>query len=79
MRMVNLLRQFLKAECARNWNLHLMSLQEMLPYFVAAGHNLYTQSVHIYLQQMLQLEVQHPDVYAFFSTGYHVIHRCDRF
>ena len=32
-----------------NWDLHLKSLQEMLPYFAAAGHNLlYTKSVHMY-------------------------------
>ena len=46
----------------------MQSLQEMLPYFAAAGHNLYAKSVHIYLQQMLQLQKQHPDVYAFFNT-----------
>ena len=66
MSMVDLLRQFLKAEHTGNWHLHLKSLQEMLPYFAAAGHNLYTKSVRIYLQQMLQLQAQHPDVYAFF-------------
>ena len=79
MRMVDLLHQFLKAERTGNWHLHLKLLQEMLPYFAAAGHNLYTKSVHIYLQQMLQLQAQHPDVYAFFSTGYHVIRRSDRY
>ena len=51
----------------------------MLPYFAAAGHNLYTKSVHIYLQQMLQLQAQNPGVYAFFSTGYHVIRRSDHY
>ena len=48
-----------------NWHLHFKSLQEMLPYFAAAGHNLlYTKSVHMYLQQILKLQAQHPDVYA---------------
>ena len=28
---------------------------------------------------MLQLQAQHPDVYAIFSTGYHVIRRRDRY
>ena len=28
---------------------------------------------------MLQLQAQHPDVNAFFSTGYHVIRRSDRY
>ena len=79
MEMVNLLRQFLKAERTGNWQLHLRTLQEMLPYFAAAGHNLYTKSVHVYLQQMLQLEEHHPDVFASFTSGYHVIRRSDRY
>ena len=79
MEMVNLLRQFLKAERTGNWQLHLRTRQEMLPYFAAAGHNLYTKSVHVYLQQMLQLEEHHPDVFASFTSGYHVIRRSDRY
>ena len=77
--MVNLLRQFLKVKRSGNWHLHLKSLQEMLPYFAAVGHKLYTNSVHIYLQQMLQLQAQHSDVYTFFSTEYHSIRRSVRY
>ena len=79
MEMIDLLRQFLKAERTGNWHLHLKTLQAMLPYFAAAGHNLYTKSVYIYLQQMLKLQTDHPDVYDFVSSGYHVIRRSDRY
>ena len=41
MDMISLLCQFIKTEWTRQ------SLQEMLPYFVAEGHNLYAKSVHI--------------------------------
>ena len=51
MDMVDLLRTFLRAERTGNWPLHLQTLQEMLPYYAAAGHNLYTKSVYIYLQK----------------------------
>ena len=39
----------------------------MLPFFAAAGHNLYAKSARIYLQKMLKLEATHPEVYANFS------------
>ncbi|KAK6172757.1 hypothetical protein SNE40_016353 [Patella caerulea] len=79
MEMISLLRQFIKAERTGKWTLHLQTLHQMLPYFAAAGHNSYTKSVHIYLQQMIQVHAKHPDVYVFFNTGHHVIRRSDRF
>ena len=56
--MIDLLRQFLKAERTGNWHLHLKTLQAMLPYFAAAGHNLYTKSVYIYISAT---DVETPD------------------
>ena len=79
MEMINLLRKFLKAERTGNWLLHLQTLQEMLPYFAAAGHNLYTKSAYIYIQQMLELEEKHPDIHTCFMSGYHVVRRSDRY
>lgn len=79
MTMVDLLRQFIKAERTGNWSLYLHTLEAMLPYFAAAGHNLYAKSVYIHLQQMYQLQTQHPDVFDMFNAGYHVVRRSDRF
>lgn len=75
MEMIGALSQFIKAERPGNWNLHLKAVQDMLSYFAAAGHNLYAKSSYIYLQQMLQLAQQHPDVHASFISGHHVIWR----
>ena len=63
MRMVDILHQFIKAERIGNWELHLQTVKEMLPYLAAAGHNLYVKSARMYLQTMADLPNQHPDVY----------------
>jgi hypothetical protein len=44
----NILSRFLIAERTGNWELHLTSIQEMLPYFVAAGHYFYAKSAYVY-------------------------------
>jgi len=51
----------------------------MLPYLAASGHNLYTKSVYLYLQDMAKIHELHPEVHARFLEGYLVIHRSDRF
>ncbi|CAH3187344.1 unnamed protein product [Porites lobata] len=79
MDMVALLRQFIEAERTGNWEVHLQSLRDMLPFYAAAGHNLYAKSVYIYLQQMLELNSKHADVLELFKKGFHVIRRSDRF
>ena len=76
--MVDILRMFIKAERTGNWRLHLQVLSEMLPYLAAAGHNLYTKSVRLYLQSMSSLEADHPDVYRKFEAGFHVVRRSNR-
>ena len=60
MQMDDLLQQFIKAECLGDWDLHIQSLYEMLPFFAASGHRFYLRSVHIYLQKMAKPPVQHP-------------------
>ena len=71
--MIGILHMFIKAERIGDWNLHLQAVQKMLPYFAAAGYNLYTKSDYIYLQKMQQLSESHPDIYTSFLNGYHVI------
>jgi len=51
----------------------------MLPFFAASGHNLYAKSAYIYVQQMLQLTDSHPEMFAFFGSGYHVVRRSDHY
>jgi hypothetical protein len=79
MNRIDLLRQFITAERSGHWLLHLKSLQQMLPYLAASGHNLYVKSAHVYLQDMLELEQTHPNLDAAFKSGLHVVRRSDRF
>ncbi|KAK3748686.1 hypothetical protein QZH41_018982, partial [Actinostola sp. cb2023] len=71
MEMVDILRTFIKAECTANWELHLQVESQMLPYFAASGHNLYTKYAYLYLQSMKSLKDKNPEVYQEFVSGYH--------
>jgi len=55
MDMVELLRQFIRAERTGNWQLDLSTLQKILPISAAYGHNLYATSANIYLKNMYDL------------------------
>ena len=66
--MIDILRNFIRAQRIGNWELHLQSLSDMLPYLAASGHNHYTKCVWIYLQQMSKLEDEHPIVYRHLSS-----------
>ena len=79
MNMIDILRSFIRAERTSNWELHLRTLTEMLPYLVAAGHNLYVKCARLYLQEMASLPNDHPDVHEKFMSGYHSVRRSDRF
>uniref|UniRef100_K1PS75 Uncharacterized protein n=1 Tax=Magallana gigas TaxID=29159 RepID=K1PS75_MAGGI len=76
--MVAILKRFLVAERTGDWQLHLSTLQEMLPYYAAAGHNLYAKSVYLYLSQMQDIDRVHSEVYNHFMEGNHVLRRTDR-
>lgn len=79
MEMVTVLKCTIRSERTGNWSSNLTSLRSMLPYFPAAGHNAYTKCLYVFLQEMIQLEKTHPDVYGYFSSGHYIIRRSDRF
>jgi len=79
MDMIGILRRYIRAERTGNWELHLQTLSEMLPFLAASGHNNYTKSVWIYLQQISHLQEDHPEVYEHFRKGLHVIRRSDHY
>lgn len=56
MDMVALVRNCIKAERTGDWNLHLQTALNMLPYYAAAGHHNYLKSTHLYLQKMTCLK-----------------------
>lgn len=79
MEMIDIVRSFLRSERTGDWLLNLQTLQRMLPYMAASGHNLYTKLLHIYLQLMGELPNEHPEVYERFIQGLNVVRRSDRF
>ena len=78
MDMISILQTFIRSERTGDWQQHLLAVRKMLPYFAASGHNLYLKSAYIYLQNMLQLPIDHPTVYQAFMSGNHVVRRSDR-
>ena len=79
MKMMDILRLFLKGERMGIWALHIHAMYEMMPYLAASGHNLYTKCIHVYLQQMHKLHETHPEVSRHFDQGLHIVRRSDRF
>ena len=61
-RLVNLLKNFIRAERSGDWDLHLQCVRNMLPYFHATGHHLYAKSTHLYLQDMENLAQEDYDL-----------------
>lgn len=80
-RMVSLVKNFLEAERSGNWELHLDTIQKMLPFFHASGHFLYAKSAHLYLQDMRALSEKIPieDYFKFARRGYFTIRRSEKF
>ena len=70
MEMIDILRTFIKAERTREWELHLQCAEAMLPYFASSGHNLYTKSARIYIQEMKRLKAEESAVYSAFVNGF---------
>ena len=46
------------------FQVHLHSLQCMLPYFAASGTNCYTKSVNLNLEKIYSFERKHPEMYT---------------
>lgn len=78
--MVTLVQQFIHAERTGNFQLHLHTIQKMLPFFHSSGHFLYAKTGHFYLQKMLELEgVLNVIEYSkFISQGFFSIRRTDK-
>ena len=73
-----IMKMLIKAEWLGNWYLHRKAVREMLPYLASSGHNMYAKSARMYLQSMLDLEKEHPDVLQRFKDGFHVCRRSNR-
>ena len=79
MKMMDILRMFLKGDRMGIWALHIQAMYDMMPYVAASGHNLDTKCILVYLQQIHKLHETHPEVSRHFDQGFHVVRRSDRF
>ncbi|KYN10940.1 hypothetical protein ALC57_16910 [Trachymyrmex cornetzi] len=79
--MISLVKDFIRAERASNWELHLKCVEKMLPYFHASGHFLYAKSAHLYLQDMRKLKDTINDDYEYmqFTEEFFTIRRTHKF
>lgn len=68
MDLLGILRKNLRGERSGNLELYLQSLLELLPYFAASGHNLYTKSTWLFVQSMFQLRKDNPGQYRTFRN-----------
>ena len=76
---IEIFLRFIKAERTSDWDLHLKTVREMMPFFIISGHHLYAKSCHLYLQEMIELQKTHPDVHKQFVNQYHAIRRSEKY
>ena len=77
---MGVVKNFIRAERTSDWNLHLVSVSQMLNLFAAAGHRNYAKSARLYLQLMMDLPNEHPWLYEQFSSGRsHSIRRSEKY
>ena len=53
------------AEWTSNWERYPCFLRQMIPFLAASGHNHYTRSVRLFLQNTLELPVNIPPYIAY--------------
>ena len=76
---VDVIMSYTRAERLSIWSMHLSSVGDMLNLFAATGHIHYAKSARLYLQQMSELPIKHPDLHQQFSEfSAHAIRRSDK-
>jgi len=75
---IQTVKTLIRAERTGDWNLHLVTVQQMLNLFAATGHNNYAKCGRLYLQMMLDLPEKHSGLHMKLSCGHHSVRRSDR-
>ncbi len=75
--MVATLLDFIRAERDANWEHHLASAAQMLPYILAYDHTHYTRWASVYLTNMKLLPHTAPEVHQEFMQGNFTVKRSD--
>ena len=73
MKMVERLLSFIQANREGNWNLHLQSFADMLPWMTVYDHTNYARWRTIYLAEMKSLETSQPIIHQEFMNGNFVV------
>ena len=73
--MVEILLRFVRAERAGDWNLHIDSLSDMLPYFFAYDRINYARWGSVYFADMKSLPWSAKEVHEEFLSGNHPVKR----
>ena len=69
MDLVHIMLKFISAERSRNFERHLESFSQMLPWFAVFNHPNYLKMGTVYLDDMKRLSETHPTVHAQFMDG----------
>jgi len=77
-KMVSTLLEFIRANREGDWQAHLKSFTQMLPWLCAYDHTNYARWGPVYLSDMKMLENTAPDVYSAFLAGNFVVQRSKR-
>ena len=80
-RMISMVKLFIEAERSRNWELHLSTIEQIMPFLHATAHKNYAMSAQIYLQDMRELasKMSRSEYRYFVKDGYFTIRRSNKF
>ena len=70
---ISIVQQFIWAEWASGWKLHVEITKHMLKLSAATGHNNYAKTCWLYLQSAKWLEKDHPHIFEQFMLGNHTV------
>lgn len=78
---VLIIEDFVYAEKSGNWNLHVKTVEKMIPFFHATGHFPYAKSAQIYLQDCKDLPnlMDSEEYKVFTEKGYFTSRRVQQF
>lgn len=78
-KLVNLAKNFIRAERMSNWTLHLQCVRNMIPYFYAVGHLQYAKGAQLYIQDMPDLcNRMIPEEFTLFTSEYFSVRRTEK-
>ncbi|XP_043269016.1 uncharacterized protein Nepl16 isoform X1 [Venturia canescens] len=80
-KLICLFQRFIDAERSGNFDLHIQTVQLMIPFFFSSGHHLYAKACLLYVQKMssLRTAMDFVEYDKFCKQGYYTIRRSNRF